>query len=180
LIIYLIRHASPDWNRKDLPYHLPPGPSLTEKGKEEAKWLGNYLKQVGARSLFVSPLERCKETASIVSQIFPMQVKEELRIIEWQPEEDENHVQIRMRAVFDEICYGSGIAGPIGLVTHGGPIRVLLASLGLPPEVLAAHRIYDHMNPSPPAGVWIANREIENVPWQLELVFAPEPFVLGA
>jgi drug/metabolite transporter (DMT)-like permease len=28
-LIYLIRHATPDWSRTDIPYFTPPGPPLT-------------------------------------------------------------------------------------------------------------------------------------------------------
>ena len=41
--IYLIRHATPDWTRKDIPYHLPPGPPLIEQGLAEAQALAAFL-----------------------------------------------------------------------------------------------------------------------------------------
>jgi hypothetical protein len=31
--IFLIRHANPDWHRKDIPYDIVPGPLLTAKGE---------------------------------------------------------------------------------------------------------------------------------------------------
>ena len=34
--VYLVRHATPDWSLKDIPYHLPPGPPLTSVGDKEA------------------------------------------------------------------------------------------------------------------------------------------------
>ena len=85
--VYLVRHASPDWNRKDIPYHLPPGPPLTEQGLVEAHALGQFLRLVDVQQLWTSPLERCQHTAEIIAGITgaPVTVNQELR--EWQPQE---------------------------------------------------------------------------------------------
>jgi broad specificity phosphatase PhoE len=34
--IFLIRHANPDWHRKDIPYDIVPGPLLAPKGERGA------------------------------------------------------------------------------------------------------------------------------------------------
>jgi broad specificity phosphatase PhoE len=63
--LYLARHATPDRSRYDLPYHIPPGPGLTEKGRQEAAELGQFLRQEGVRHILASPLERTWRTALI-------------------------------------------------------------------------------------------------------------------
>ena len=65
--IFLVRHASPDWNRPDLPYHIPPGPPLSPQGLAEAQTLASFLQTSGVQRLLTSPLERCLHTAQIVA-----------------------------------------------------------------------------------------------------------------
>jgi 2,3-bisphosphoglycerate-dependent phosphoglycerate mutase len=65
--LYLARHATPDRSRYDLPYHTPPGPQLTEKGRDEAAQMGRFLRQVGVRHILASPLERAWRTAVIAA-----------------------------------------------------------------------------------------------------------------
>ena len=52
--ILLIRHAEPDY-RID---------GLTAKGRIEAEWLGRRMERYDLRDIYVSPLNRAKETAS--------------------------------------------------------------------------------------------------------------------
>ena len=65
--IFLVRHASPDWTRTDIPYDIPPGPPLSPKGEKEAAALAEYLKSEGVVKLYYSPFERSASTAKIVS-----------------------------------------------------------------------------------------------------------------
>ena len=65
--------------------------------------------------------------------------------------------------------------GPIALVTHGGPIRLLLQHLGVAqPCIDFYRRQFDRDNPLPPAGAWcfVQNGTI----WSGELAFAPQPY----
>ncbi len=73
--IYLARHASPDWNRKDIPYHIPPGPPLTPQGRLEAAALGAFLRPAGVSTIASSPLERCQHTAQIVGAALGLPVE---------------------------------------------------------------------------------------------------------
>lgn len=168
--MYLIRHATPDWGREDLPYHLPPGPPLVELGTHEAIELGEYLSNQGVSLLYTSPLERCLRTAQISAQFSSAAVVVHDNLLEWQPGESEESVRERVYSVFQEANReGDGI----GLVTHGGPIAMLLLSLGMDIQTLQTKRIYDRNNPVPPAGVWHATRDGLNNPWNLRLSFIP-------
>jgi hypothetical protein len=80
-----------------------------------------------------------------------------------------------MLSVLDEARAESERIGPIGLVTHGGPVAVLLQELGLESEQLSAFkRKFDHANPLPPAGAWEAEWNAEDDSWTLDLKFIPE------
>jgi broad specificity phosphatase PhoE len=169
---YLIRHATPDWSRTDLPYHEPPGPPLTQQGQFEAEVLGSYLSETGIHFLYTSPLERCEHTARIIADLAGATLEVEARLIEWQPEETPDDVRGRMLSLMEEIGVQGMDKVSIGLVTHGGPIAMLLSGLGMDDVTLKSWRKFDHANPVPPAGVWRAKRDDKDT-WDLELIFDP-------
>ena len=68
--IFLVRHASPDWTRTDIPYDIPPGPPLSPKGEKEAAALAEYLKSEGVVKLYYSPFERSASTAKMYRKLF--------------------------------------------------------------------------------------------------------------
>jgi broad specificity phosphatase PhoE len=171
--IYLIRHATPDWERKDLVYHQIPGPPLTGMGLDEAKALGTYFMQAGVNLLLTSPLERSFRTAQIVGKMTNATVQIEPALIEWQPGEEEIHVQNRLSGVLETIIQKVDGDFVPGLVSHGGPIGVILSMLGMDATVLAKWRKFDHHNPLPPAGVWRIHREKSSQKWQFDMVFTP-------
>ena len=57
-MLYLARHATPDWNMRDIRYDIPPGPPLVPQGEAEAAQLGEFLRQAGVVQIYVSPLVR--------------------------------------------------------------------------------------------------------------------------
>jgi len=170
LPLYLARHATPDWNRKDLVYHLPPGPPLTDQGKDEARALAAFLSQEGIRSILSSPLERCLHTAQIAAETLQLPVQVVPALIEWQPGEGEEDVQRRLLPIVEQALEA---AQPACLVTHGGPISALLGAMGLPLDERKKIGIFDHGNLVPPAGVWKAARLPTNNHWSLSMVFKP-------
>jgi probable phosphoglycerate mutase len=176
--LYLVRHASPDWNRKDIPYHLPPGPPLTEQGHAEARALGQFLRLAEVQQLWASPLERCLHTAEIVAGITGAVVTVNQELREWQPKESQDALRARMLPVVDQawqwMVGQNGAGGAVALVTHGGPIMALLSALGIDDRTMETLRIYDHRNPVPPAGVWEIGRPTAVHPWDMHLVFTPE------
>jgi len=172
-IVYLIRHATPDWSRKDLVYYLPPGPPLTSQGEAEAEALGAFLCEAGVIRLHASPLERALRTAQIAAQVAGAQVQVDERLMELQPEEAHETVRSRMWAGLEALQAHNGHGQPLGLVTHGGTIDVMLQMLGMPEREVYGYRRFDHSNPIPPAGAWRAWRESSDEPWQLRLVFSP-------
>lgn len=176
--LYLIRHASPDWNRPDLPYFIPPGPPLSPQGLAEAQALAGFLQTTGVKRLLTSPLERCLHTAQIVSEATgaPWEVIDGLR--EWQPHENKEIVLARALPVVEQAwqtVLANGAGGPVALFSHGGPILALLSALGIDDNTLETLRIYDHRNPLPPAGVWQVSPgdSAQEASFDLRLVYVP-------
>ncbi|HXQ35120.1 MAG TPA: histidine phosphatase family protein, partial [Anaerolineales bacterium] len=139
--IFLVRHASPDWNLRHIPYDIHPGPPLSPKGEQEAEALAEFLEAQGTVKLYHSPFERSTRTAQIISTNNNIPSMEEKRLAEWR-EVDEmgDKVSERMSLVFDEISRESAGIGPIGLVSHGGPIAFLLLALGMEKDQLSEFR----------------------------------------
>lgn len=173
--LYLVRHATPDWSRTDIPYHLPPGPPLTAQGEAEAAQLGEFLRDMGVRRLLHSPLERCARTAAIAGAVAGGQVELDLRLAELLPEEKPSDVLARVWPVWTqagESCLGGEA---LALVTHGGCVALLLAELGLPAKEISRYQgQFDRRNPVPPAGAWRAIRPTPEGPWSLDLAFKPD------
>lgn len=172
--IYLIRHASPDWDRKDIPYDIPPGPPLTEKGQQEAQELGEFLQKAGVKKLYYSPLERASHTAQIAAAVANIPAQEQAALAEWITGQSEAEIHARFWPLMEAAMAESARLGPLGLVTHGGPVAYLLKELGIDSDRLARHRqMFDRRNPMPPAGVWRMQRNADNEDWNLQLVFTP-------
>lgn len=171
--IYLVRHATPDWN-SNLPYHIPPGPPLTAQGQQEAQELGEFLKEAGAGHFYSSPLERCASTAKIAASIAGAQVDVMDGLKEVQPGESKSSMQDRLCPIFDLAVQTSSERGPVVMVTHGAPVTVLLGQLGMDKNTIKSHLVYDHRNPAPPAGAWLAEQPGTGQPWNLRLAFMPE------
>jgi broad specificity phosphatase PhoE len=171
--VYIVRHASPDWTRDDIPYHLPPGPPLVEKGLEEAHALGSFFKEAGVSLLLTSPLERCQHTAQIAAREAHAEVQVIHELMEKQPGEDWEHIHRRLMPVFERAAKESRRNGAVALVTHGEPAAVLLHSLGMPKARLQEQRIFDHGNPLPPSGAWLAVRNESQQSWNLRMAYLP-------
>lgn len=172
--LYLIRHATPDWSRKDIPYNVPPGPPLIEKGEKEAGQLGDFLKQAGVRRLYSSPMERAARTAWIAARRAHIQHESRLEVIEKGPKESPDDVIRRFWPFWERCVLESRQQGSIGIVTHGGPVWIVLTRLNMDAAELDRHRhMFDGDNPLPPAGAWEISRRDETSPWEFKLAFIP-------
>ncbi len=173
--IFLIRHARPDWDRRDIPYDIVPGPALLPRGEKEAEALGEFLKLESVARLYYSPFERSAKTAKIAAAVMDIPAIEEKGLTEWRSkDEQEARVRERMLSVFERAATESEDIGPIGLVSHGGPIALLLLSLGMDAQELAPYRKkFDTTNPLPPAGAWKVEHVDGENGWGFELAFTP-------
>lgn len=174
--VYLCRHATPDWSRTDIRYDVPPGPPLTDVGETEAAKLGEFLRKEHVTTIYFSPLERTKRTAQIAAEVAGLSPKEELAIREWQQGESAATVLQRVRSFWEKAVHDSMQQGPIAIVTHGGPVAVMLEDLKMSADEINFYKKqFDRGNPVPPAGVWLTTRTNHDVTWQLDLVFTPQP-----
>lgn len=173
--IFLLRHATPDWGHKAIPYDIQPGPGLSPKGEKEAEALAAFLKSQGIVRLYYSPFERAAQTAGVVAAAHGIPCIEEEGLAEWPMDaEPELHVRQRMSSVFERIAKESAGVGPIGLVSHGGPIALLLLELGMDSDELAPYRkMFDTTNPLPPAGAWMVEQYPGETWLNFHLAFTP-------
>lgn len=175
--VYLVRHATPDWSRTELRYDIPPGPPLTAQGEEEAARLGAFFRQAGVQRIYASPLERARRTAELAAAIAEADVSEAPAIAEWVRGESEVAVLERFLPFWAAACVESEAGGAVALVTHGGPIRLLLEHLNHDrAEIDFYRKQFDRDNPLPPAGAWHITRAQPDGAWRVELSFTPQPF----
>jgi broad specificity phosphatase PhoE len=173
--IYLIRHATPDWSLKDIPYFIPPGPPLTAQGDREAAQLGEFLRDMGVKHLLASPLIRCSRTAELAAAVAGAAYAIDVRLAEQRPEEQPQDVLARVWPVWVQAGERCLADGPLALVSHGGPIQHLLTELGLDAKLMTQYKTqFDRSNPLPPAGAWRAVRPTPDAPWALDLAFTPD------
>ncbi len=167
-VLYLARHATPDRSRSDVSYNLPPGPDLTEAGKEQAAALGAFFLSAGVKHILSSPFTRALSTARIAGEVSGAFIEVNPDLKEWGLDELEKSVAERMRCAFNVASGISADTGPVALISHGSPVMSLLKDLGMDSSSLEKHRIYDGRNPLPMAGAWEVRRSI------LRLAYLPE------
>ena len=95
-------------------------------------------------------------------------------IAEWRTGEPESEVLARMLGILDAVA--SDGAGPVVLVSHGGPIRLVLQHTGVTPDEMSFYRKqFDRDNPLPPAGAWRIGATRDQAGWSAQLEFTPDP-----
>ena len=172
--IYLARHATPDPSREDLKYDVMPGPALTEQGEAEALLMGEFLRAEKIEKIYASPFGRTQQTARLAAGVIGIPVVTQPELSEWRHDETEQDVHARLDVWFEHICQQSALFGPVCLVSHGGPLGVMLANLGMPRAVVKSYCLkFGGKQAAPHAGIWRATRSAPGVCWQLELVFVP-------
>jgi broad specificity phosphatase PhoE len=152
----LVRHGETDWNR-DNRFQGHADPPLNDRGREQARELASRLAGERVDAVYTSPLRRARETAEIIGAalVLPVAAHEGLREVdvgEWQGltrdeiaarypgafarwlayghgwEEGETYEEMAVRAlaaVRDISAVHPG--GRLAVVTHGGPVRAVLA-----------------------------------------------------
>ena len=106
--LYLIRHGQSTNNEGKLPRAADP--SLTDIGREQARWAGESLKDEGITRLYCSPMLRTLQTAQIIGDIIDLPPHVFVGLHEWggiwEIREDGTAVQLPglTRAEIREIC----------------------------------------------------------------------------
>jgi broad specificity phosphatase PhoE len=167
--IYVLRHAAPD-RTGTIPYNVPPGPPLTAVGQREAHQAAQWLRNRTIDVAYVSPFQRTRQTAMIVSEqlAVPFSFLDDIR--EGAPGEQHDMVRKRIRALLDTL--DQHVATRVMLVTHGCCVLATLQLTTNDSIDLSMHR-YDYGNQSPTAGIWHGVRRVDGLfDWQL--AFKPE------
>jgi broad specificity phosphatase PhoE len=158
--------------RIDIPYDVPPGPALTAEGEAQARLVGEYLLPLRIARLYSSHFLRAKQTAAIAADQLGLTVHIERGISEWHASERARDVVARVEPVLERIKQESESEGPVCLVSHGGPIGVMLRKLGMNREQVDAYRsTFGGSTPSPHAGIWRVTANEGR--WEYALVFQP-------
>jgi len=166
--VYLVRHAAPRLNWPT-PYNEPPGPPLSDLGRRQAAELAGFLAARGVTVVCASTFARAHETAEVVA------ARAGCRLVLWpdlrerEPGESKVAQRTRVQRGWQAIC-ALAHQGPVAVVTHGTPAKLLLHALN-DGRVDLSQYVFDYDNPLPPGGAWHAQRRGER--WDLALVFQP-------
>lgn len=168
MIYYLARHAAPRLNWPT-PYNELPGPPLSGLGRRQAAELAEFLAAQGVTVVYASPFARAHETAQAVAGRTgcPVVLLPDLR--EPGPGESREVKRARVLRGWQAIREAEH-PGPVALVTHGTPVKLILQALN-DGQVDLGRYVFDYDNPLPPAGAWRAQRRGDR--WDLDLVFQP-------
>jgi broad specificity phosphatase PhoE len=160
--VVLVRHGVTDWNEQGRLLGRSETP-LNVRGRVQARAAGEALRALAAGEILSSPQRRTVETAEIIGDACECAVRTDERLAEiwlraWQGktfaelhDEPDVHaylrdpfhrsdeiepfetVRARIVALIDELR-GQPRDRPVVLVSHGDPLRILIAELlGLPP-----------------------------------------------
>ncbi len=147
--LFLIRHGQPVHNPA-IPYHTPPGPDLSERGRAEARQVAAFLADKAVEHLLVSPFARTTQTAEVLVDALGLPVTFTRLVQEHAPGETFDHVRERVREVL--VGLADSPYRRVGIVTHGSPIRAFLLELSHDQIDLRGH-VYAGGNPAPTCGV---------------------------
>ena len=121
---YLVRHAQPDFTAGGT-YHLPPGPPLSDTGREQAAAVARLLAPCTITRVVSSPLRRCLMTAEPICARLGLDLQVDPDLGEQQPGEVLSSVAVRMvRAVLNQ-----SEVPAVAFVSHAGPLEQLLGAL---------------------------------------------------
>jgi broad specificity phosphatase PhoE len=73
--LWLVRHGETDWNRRGLVQGQRPGPVLTSRGVDQARWASFRLRERRVGALFSSDLPRAVQTAEILGNVLRTEVR---------------------------------------------------------------------------------------------------------
>ncbi len=151
--LYLIRHATPVIpNYKDFP-----GPSLGEKGKQEAQKITKFLKEKTIHNILISDYTRVLETLKPYQDYTNCTAKviTELRERENEIETHEELVD-RVQNWFEKFLRKEPLHNT-AIFSHCGPINMILEYLDKEKTILNYPYVCKHLCLTPKGGVWLLN-----------------------
>lgn len=130
--IYFIRHGEKENEHDEKTY-------LTEKGKEQSRKLGEFIKEHKINEFYCSDLNRAKQTAEIVSKIIKIDPKVDSALNEfeldmikknkssWTKKQKESHS--KLVRLLDKITRNKKEETMILIIAHGFTNRFILSHL---------------------------------------------------
>ena len=174
--VYLIRHAQPvNLGDASLRYDVPPGPPLSTEGRAQAAMAASFLAGNPPTVVYTSPLDRAIQTAQIMAAQLGVPLAIDERLAEHRREEAADHVAARVAEFWHERV-ASALPGSqrVALVSHGSPIKLMLAPLGDVWTADPERYRFDYGNIVPHAGIWRARCTLADnhlCTWELALIF---------
>ena len=150
MILYLVRHATP--NCKE--YEGFPGPPLGEAGRKEAKRIALFLGEKPIEKIYTSDYIRVLETLNpyrINHQEVPTEIIIPLRERENKMETHESLVQ-RVHQWFESIS--PSLKGQTIIFSHCGPINMILEYLDKHKTILTYPYECPYLCLTPKGGIW--------------------------
>jgi 2,3-bisphosphoglycerate-dependent phosphoglycerate mutase len=166
--LFLVRHGLAD-KHTGVPYHTPPGPGLTDVGRDHARQAALFLSDQRIEHLFVSSFVRTRQTADEMGSVLHLPILYDEALIEHGLQEPAERVQARMLVFVQRLEQQA--YSRVALVSHGSPIKHLLLALTGGQVDMSGYMDEQH-NPLPPGGIWHARRSAGI--WQAALVFQPK------
>ncbi len=143
--IILLRHAETAWNAKGKKQGWTDIP-LNEKGKEQAKALGDLLSDITVKTFYASALSRATETAEIIAsshegaKVVPDEAirffrKDKIRCFDFLKSKERKKAEMFREVTEDAIAYLKNLSlkhpgETVIVVTHSRVIKYLLIVLG--------------------------------------------------
>ena len=124
MLIFLIRHALADYTT-GVPYHIAPGPGLSETGYAEAAAIAPLLAPCGIERVVSSPMRRCLQTAEPLCAALGIEPLLDDDLGEMTTGEAATAMGLRMlRAVLAQ-----SDARAVAFVSHAAPLEQLILAL---------------------------------------------------
>jgi broad specificity phosphatase PhoE len=172
--VYLIRHAQPaSLGDANLRYDIPPGPPLSAEGRAQAAMAADFLAGHPPTVIYASPLDRALQTGQIVAARLGVPLAIDERLAEHRREEKPEEVAARVAAFWLERVINMA-SNCVALVSHGSPIKFMLAPLGQVWTADPDRYKFDGGNIVPHAGIWRArcvSADSRPPKWELALIF---------
>lgn len=166
--LYLVRHGQPAHNPA-IAYHTPPGPDLSEHGREEAAQAAVFLADKGLEQLIVSPFARTAQTAEVM--VPHLGLAPVLTEVVQEHGPGESFEQVRQRIAELLSALADSPHSRVAIVAHGSPIRAALLELSKD-KIDLRHHVYAGGNPAPTCGIWHVHF-LDARTRRFELVFKP-------
>jgi probable phosphoglycerate mutase len=102
--VYFTRHSTTIWNQE----HRLQGwknSALTKEGKEDAKRLGERMKEEIIDICYTSPLERAKNTAMMIFDTIPIIIEERLKEFNFGDFEGQKVSDIKNEPIYYDLCH---------------------------------------------------------------------------